>query len=221
MTDKRYLFESQTTGQARVEEIGNEEGRAWVRLDKTWFHPQGGGQKADIGTIAGEAVTHVAHAPEGVRHYLMGTTALQPGQTVDLVVDPSFRRLSARLHTAGHLIAAVGEALHPNLTATMGHHWPGEARVEFAGDPLPDSEQFQAALGAALREALSRPCAVSIEGDVAETRMIKIGDHPAMRCGGTHLTNIADIGQIVVRNVKSKGGKLRVGYDLQERPSPE
>ena len=36
-----------------------------VRLAETIFHPQGGGQKADRGTIGDMIVTHVVHADGG------------------------------------------------------------------------------------------------------------------------------------------------------------
>ena len=112
---------------------------------ETLFHPQGGGQKADRGTIGGRAVTHVAHADGGeVNHYLDSTDGLSVGDAVEIAVDAEWRQLNARWHTAGHLIAAVVEKLFPTLQGVAGHHWPGEGRVEFAPGDVPAAEEVAA-----------------------------------------------------------------------------
>ena len=109
-----------------VIEVGGD-GRPFVRLSETLFHPQGGGQKADRGTVGGRAVTHVAHADGGeVNHYLDSTDGLSDGDGVEMVVEAEWRQLNARWHTAGHLIAAVVEKLFPAVQGVAGHHWPGD-----------------------------------------------------------------------------------------------
>ena len=46
-----------------------EDGRYAVILDKTLFHPQGGGQPGDTGTLGDATVIHTAFMPEGIIHY--------------------------------------------------------------------------------------------------------------------------------------------------------
>ena len=61
MTNKRYLAEPASySGEATVTAILQGE-LPIVRLSETLFHPQGGGQKADRGTIGSASVTDVAH----------------------------------------------------------------------------------------------------------------------------------------------------------------
>ena len=93
MTEKRYLFEHELAGASRVTAVGEDERRHWVRLDRTWFHAQGGGQKADQGTISGAEVVHVAHAEDGeVNHYLSGPPPFATGDEVHLEVDAEVDR---------------------------------------------------------------------------------------------------------------------------------
>ena len=108
-TDTRLLTSNATV--LAVEPLDGGQGWAVV-LDQTIFHPQGGGQPADVGTLEGEtgapfAVSMVKKGPTGVvRHE--GTSAAAPafaaGSRVRCAVSEPARLLNARVHSAGHLI---------------------------------------------------------------------------------------------------------------------
>ena len=211
MTVKRYLASADLTGAATITHVGDD-GRPFVRLAETLFHPQGGGQKADRGTIAGRAVTHVAHADGGeVNHYLDSTDGLSVGDVVQLAVDAEWRQLNALWHTAGHLIAAVVEKLFPKLQGVAGHHWPGEGRVEFTPGDGASAEEVAAKLPDALAEAVRADLPVRVIGDPFSSREVVVGDSRSVGCGGTHLTSVGELA-VIVTGVKAKGGKLRVSY---------
>jgi Ser-tRNA(Ala) deacylase AlaX len=83
-----------------------------THLPQQVFHPQGGGQPADTGTISGDgwgfAVEHVTVQKEdnSVEHHgrFVGGGANSSGlvgTAVKLSVDDVSRRLHARLHSAG------------------------------------------------------------------------------------------------------------------------
>jgi len=211
MTVKSYLASPDISDAATITHVGDD-GRPFVRLSETLFHPQGGGQKADRGTIAGRAVTHVAHA-DGceVNHYLNSTDGLSIGDAVELFVDAECRQLSARWHTAGHLIAAVVERLFPNLQGVAGHHWPGEGRVEFSPGDGASAEEVAARLPDALVEAVRADLPVRVIGDPFSNREVVVGDSRPVGCGGTHLPSVGGLA-VTVTGVKAKGGKLRVSY---------
>lgn len=131
----------------------------FVVLDATIFHPQGGGQPTDVGTIAsGEAlfnVTMVRQEPDGViKHYgeYVGAGAgfAEGGAKVDLAVDGENRVKAAKSHTAGHLLdIAMQRALAPvedggmdaemhaqvtgNMKGLKGYHFVKGSYVEFEG----------------------------------------------------------------------------------------
>jgi Ser-tRNA(Ala) deacylase AlaX len=215
VTRKRYLTHPDLTGTAAITHVGHD-GRAFVRLSETLFHPQGGGQKADRGTIAGRTVIHVAHAEGGeVNHYLDSTDGLAVGDEVPLVVDAEWRALNSRLHTAGHLVAAVVETEFPQLQGVSGHHWPGEGRVEFTPGDAVSAEEVAARLPAALAAAIATDWSVTAVLEPSGNRTIAVGATRPVGCGGTHLASVGPLGAVAVTGVKAKGGKLRVGYDVR------
>lgn len=212
MTNKLYLSSPETQGKALVTAIEDGD-RPLVQLDRTWFHPQGGGQKADRGTIDGIPVVGVAHNNGSVNHYLERSGTFTVGQEVEVAVDEEWRLLNGKYHLAGHLIAALVEKNFPELEAVSGHHWPEQARVEFTGN-LPEPNRVKDALVPALAEAIEADLPVRIYGDPFTNRSIAIGDFAAVPCGGTHPERLGILGKVEIAKVKAKQGKLRVSYRL-------
>lgn len=216
MTRKEYLAEpARLTGTATILECLPGQ-PAIVRMDRTIFHAQGGGQRADRGWIGSARVVHVVHNGDVVDHHVEDAAGLIAGTEVALQLDGDWRRLHAAMHTAGHLLAGVVESLYPDLKAVAGHQWPGEGRVEFVGEAgaLDISiETINARLAADIASALP----VSMVGDPFTNRAIRIGDYAPIACGGTHVGRLDDIAQASVRSVKAKGGKVRLGYDATPR----
>lgn len=213
MTHKRYLFEPALGGAATIAELGEGE-RPYVKLDQTWFHPQGGGQKADRGTIAGRPVLGVAHVGGDVFHYVGSVEGLCVGEEVAVEVDGGWRLANATLHTGGHLIAALVESRFPTLKAVGGHHWPDEARVEFAGDCRLTPEDLLNILNEDLARAVGTDLPVRVLFDDDANRTVKIGEYPAVPCGGTHVERTGLLIDCVGVKAKAKGGKLRVSYQV-------
>ncbi len=211
-TLKRYLFEKDLTGGAVVTATGQDGGRPWVRLSQTWFHPQGGGQKSDKGTIAGIPVVHVVKTEDEVDHFLELPSVFSVGQDVWIELDAEGRKANSTLHSGGHLIASVAHERFPGLKAIAGHHWPGEARVEFEGAELPDIEHFQKELIAGIAKAAQEHLPINVMGDPLVARTIQIGTFSAIPCGGTHLEQTSELNDLQVTNIKVKGGRLRVSY---------
>src|SRR3954471_19737900 len=83
---------------SEVTSQGSDERGTWLILDRTVFHPQGGGQPADKGqlTVASEDfdVTHVAWDGESIRHYLARAPASEDivGQSAHARIDAAWRR---------------------------------------------------------------------------------------------------------------------------------
>jgi Ser-tRNA(Ala) deacylase AlaX len=221
MTARLYLESGALTGEARVVEILPGE-LCTLRLDQTLFHPRGGGQPADRGTLIfadssdiAVPVSDVRNGDDGaVDHVIANRGALQRGDRVLMQVDADSRRLHARLHSAGHLVALAGERIECGLRGISGHHWPGEARVEFEGI-VANLEDFEAALLSTLEtmRAENLPIRASLDG--AGRRSIAIDPAVPVPCGGTHVPDTAAIGRICIRKIKSKGGRVRVSYDVE------
>lgn len=210
MTQRTYFNSDQLSMHTQVLNCTPaDDGQFHVVLAATLFHPQGGGQPSDIGTINGVAVSRVVQQDELLIHVTQA--AITPGE-VDITVQAEPRQLHARLHTAGHLLANVIEPL--GWRAVKGHHWPGEARVVFertaAAQEL-DADAVQAAVNALIH--CDAPRKIDMGG---EKRMLGFGALPMTACGGTHVASASQIKRFVLLKMKEKKGQLSVQYDVAE-----
>lgn len=212
MTERLYYTSDAT--EARVKAIRCTEeadGRYAVELDQTLFHPQGGGQPADRGLIAGIAVESVSLRGEQLVHIL--AKPLAPGE-VEIQVDKSARVRHSRWHSADHLIGYAGERF--GWQPVKAHHWPGEGRITFTAREqqasVPDAGSLIALINGWKADNLR--CYTETE---AGRRTVRFGDLPAYSCGGTHVTQLAEIGEMQISGMKIKKGQLVVTYALNEQ----
>ena len=124
-------------------------------LDKTVFHPQGGGQPSDVGEIRFSftkfVVSKVVNSPipsercRGVIWHIgnftaSGSDSKQQDVSFDVLkespsqhVDRASRMLYAKLHSAGHLIDVAMQQCGVGLKAGKGFHFPKGSYVEYVG----------------------------------------------------------------------------------------
>jgi Ser-tRNA(Ala) deacylase AlaX len=148
---------------------------------ETIFHPQGGGQPSDEGTITlinpkessnGTnpapklemlSARHDAVNPGLVLHLVrfaegQNSIDIKPGTDVELDVDGEKRLLYSRLHTAGHVLGGavrhtVGDKV-PNFDELKASHFPDSASCEFQGSIGGEhKETFQAKVNEFVKEA--------------------------------------------------------------------
>jgi alanyl-tRNA synthetase len=213
MTEKIYLSNARLLiCTATVMAVRHVEGDRWsVRTDRTIFHPQGGGQKADRGRIYAAHVLHVAHDGPEVDHFVDLTSGLEVGKTVQMEVDTTWRAFNAAYHTAGHLLAGIVERLHPGARAVSGHQWPGEARVEFESQ-RPREAFDQTSVNSALAQALEQAWPVRVNAEGSAGRQVQIGDLPPIPCGGTHIEGLNALQMVAVESIKAKGSRIKMSY---------
>jgi alanyl-tRNA synthetase len=220
-TERQYYFSDAYTAKAKVLQLSANGTGGIAILDRTIFVVQGGGQPADSGTIGGVKVTHVEapkETPDIIIHTVSSLYGLAEGSEVDLSIDAPRRQLHSRLHTTGHLIAALVEEFLPGAKACGGHHWPGESRVEFIFEGiLPD--QFEQTVADAITNAINADYLVKRTLSHENTRYVQIGNYPALRCGGTHCWHLKGIGSVTLRGIKLKRDRLRIGYDVNDARS--
>jgi len=86
-----------------------------IILDKTPFYPEGGGQEADQGTIAGFNVADVQKMGSVIVHIMEedveGKKGASVGATVKCVVDKERRRRLMVHHTSVHLMSAAARSV--------------------------------------------------------------------------------------------------------------
>lgn len=119
-----------------------------IVTDATVFHPQGGGQPSDQGSMVNasgakfevEGARMAATRPDQVLHqgrFVEPAAVFEPGQEVTQTIDVEKRLLYSRYHTAGHVLgAAVRHLLEDkieNFDETKASHVPESASCEFLG----------------------------------------------------------------------------------------
>lgn len=152
-----------------------------LTVKETIFHPQGGGQPSDEGTITVtspeeeendtpptlemEAARHAAHNDDLVLHLVRPTNpsttlpSLQPGTPVRLSVNAEKRHLYSRLHTAGHVLGSavrcsVGSRIS-DFDELKASHFPDSAACEFRGSVAGEWKgEIQAEVDSLVQQAL-------------------------------------------------------------------
>ena len=214
ITKKDYITSNLDSCKAEIIQTGFNE-HPWVITDLTIFHPQGGGQKADSGTINGARVIQVKNTEDGIIHFLDCAIDKGIGDLVQMDIDTKIRNYHSALHTAGHLIGVLVEELFPSVKACQAHHWPGEARVEFSGDNLPLVEDVQDKLQVQIAKLQGTKATIkqSLNDENGKSTMT-IQGYPSIPCGGTHLRCLSEMNKLHITCVKIKKSKLRISYEL-------
>jgi misacylated tRNA(Ala) deacylase len=213
--------------QARVTAI-DERG---IRLDRTVFYPNGGGQLGDIGmlrlatgeaiaiadTVKGEAADAVIHVP------VPNAVMPEPGIEITAEIDWGRRHRLMRMHTCLHLLCAVVPG-----AVTGGQVSDGRGRLDFdvPGSSL-DKEAIAADLNRliaaghavaprwiddaelAARPELVRTMSVKPPTGSGRVRLLEIAGVDLQPCGGTHVRNTAEIGPVTITKIENKGRQNR------------
>jgi misacylated tRNA(Ala) deacylase len=205
-----------------------------VQLDRTVFYPQGGGQAGDRGVLVladgtelqiadtrkGTMPGEILHVPAAGQESLLAGLAI--GQPVLARIDMQRRQRHMSFHTTTHLLCAL--VPHPvdgcSITADY-------ARLDFhMNEPL-DKEVLTAGLARLVAEAhpvshrwiseaeldanpgLVRSMSVQPPRGQGRIRVLEIEGVDLQPCGGTHVTNTADIGNVIVTKIEKKSAMTR------------
>lgn len=202
-----------------------------LRLSRTVFYPEGGGQPGDQGRIKladGREIkvvdTRKGESGDDVLHILEeGAELPAVGSQVEAEIDWERRHRFMRMHTCMHLLCALVEG-----DVTGGQVGDGKARLDFN---LPDTNVDKEALTAELNRLIAEdhpvtPRWVSDEelmsnSDLVRTmsvkppmgsgrvRLMEISGVDLQACGGTHVARTGEIGPVMVGKVENKGKQNR------------
>jgi alanyl-tRNA synthetase len=212
MTFKKYLVDPALKGSAHITSKAIDDTGTYVCLSETCFHPQGGGQPADKGRIESSNVISVRENGDEIRHYVEPDSTLEQGQIIEFQVDSMWRNLCSKYHTGGHVIAALVAQRFIGSRPIGGHHWIGEARVEFDGLESEDILVLRDRLTEDVAEIVEHAITVYMHVDQYGERRCMIGDFPSMRCSGTHVTNTRQLDGLNITGIKTKKENVRVSY---------
>jgi alanyl-tRNA synthetase len=230
VSTKKIYFDHACLGEleAKILEIGIDENGNYVVFDKTIFHPQGGGQPADKGYLEKNnrqyTITLLAaprnpqEEPYFIKHYYEGEANFLKGEKVIQIINMEKRLLYSRLHSAGHLIEDAVRQIFPSMKGIRGNHFPnGQAFVVFTGEIPFDIQDSKEKISNLVNQLAKKNLVIKIENS-SQIRTVKIGDFLPHPCGGTHVKNTSEIGEITIRNIKKdrdNKNNLRIGYDVR------
>lgn len=208
-----------------------------IALDKTAFYPTSGGQPCDTGVLIATArsgaslevpITDVEEDSEGEVWHTTGKP-LQEGTPVRGIVDADRRRDHMQQHSGQHLLSTI---LFRDLHAgTVSFHLGAQhSTIDLACGPV--SEEDLARTEQVVNEAIRRALPVSIrylsrddaEGMLAagllrklpprsgRIRLIEMPGLDLNACGGTHVSNTAEIGSLLLRGTERVRDNLRLSF---------
>ncbi|MFG1497227.1 alanyl-tRNA editing protein [Saccharospirillum sp. HFRX-1] len=203
-------------------------------LDSTLFYPRGGGQPGDTGwiNVAGQRLevvdTRYSEDRSQIEHHLAEAVALAPGETVELELDWQRRHRHMRMHTCLHLLCHLIKD-----PVTGGNVGADQSRAEFDLTTPIDKLELEAQLNALIAQGadvttewlpesildeqpeLVRTMSVQPPRGAGELRMVRVAGLDYQPCGGTHVQNIREIGQVRIPSIKSKGKQnKRINVEL-------
>jgi alanyl-tRNA synthetase len=206
-----------------------------VRLDRTYFYAEGGGQPPDRGTLGGVDVIDVQTRNGETIHTLADDPGFVVGDSVTGQIDEAFRTYTTRAHTASHVVFGVGRTLFEDPEYGGFDIGEDSVRVDFATtDDVGsvneltfqrranevvwesrdvDWDEMDAAEARADDEIVFNLGADA--ADASTVRIVEIEGWDVAACGGTHVGNTIEIGPIQVLDVSNPGADLlRVEYTV-------
>ena len=227
-----FLFRSDSylrSTEARVVEITPD---GAVGLDRTVFYATSGGQPGDTGRLLrldGRplAIAATVH-PDGDKTRIVhvpapGEPLPAPDEPVTAEIDWERRFRLMRMHTALHLLSVVFP-----FPVTGGAIAEDKGRLDFDMSEVPaDLPEIEERLNAMVAAAhpvssewitdeemldspgLIKTMKVKPPMGQGRVRLVRIGDIDLQPCGGTHVRNTAEIGQLKLGKIEKKGKENR------------
>ncbi len=203
----------------------------YVVLDKTCFYAESGGQVADIGGIKNDdfkaKVLDVKKAPNGQHlHYVeVIEGAINKGDNCTIKIQEERRNRIARNHSSVHIIQKVlQQVLSSNIHQAGSYVDDERLRFDFTytGRILEDqiieverlaNEVVNNGMASNIREMAledaKKEGAMALFSEKYKdiVRVVSIGESKEL-CGGTHIKNTAEIDELAILKVESKGSNL-------------
>jgi misacylated tRNA(Ala) deacylase len=205
----------------------------FVVLDSNLFYPKGGGQPHDTGRlIRGDEEFSVVFVGkfDGKISHEVDREGLKEGDRVRCVLDWERRYMLMRMHTAAHLLAAT---MNKELDVLITGNQLGteKTRFDFSMEEF-DREKFDEIVEKAndllsqdlelkvyelpREEAMEIPGVVKLANalppSIKVLRIVEIPGIDVQADGGTHVTNLNEVGKISILKLENKGKANRRIY---------
>ncbi|WP_457752595.1 alanyl-tRNA editing protein [Thermococcus sp.] len=214
---------------AKIEGLEIRGNKVKVKLDRTIFYPEGGGQPSDRGIIRGEGfeikVDRMFGKDEIWHEGTLKGREPKAGEEVELELDWEWRYENMKQHTGQHVLSAVLKDLYDSNTTgfqifenynkieidfngRLGweHILKAEIRAnEIIRRDLPVEIEFYNELPENLRNQLRKDLSDKIKPPI---RIVRIPGVDVIPCGGTHVKSTGEVGFIKVVNFYKKSKNI-------------
>ena len=213
-------------------DLGGEDGRWGVVLDRTPFYAEGGGQVGDRGELLADrgrlAVEDTQRIGEAIVHIGRVEGELSPGDVVEAHVDEERRWAAARNHTGTHLLhRALRDVLGEQAKQAGSYVSPERLRFDFpAQGPTPREalREAERIVNAQIRrnapvlpgfmpladaQALGADMFFGEKYVPESVRVVRVDGYSKELCGGTHVLSTGQIGAFRILGESSIGAGLR------------
>jgi len=245
--------ESRVKDAYRVENAG--QFNVVLILDRTPFYAEAGGQISDMGRIYNDKIevevkTMYHHRDWFIHEGVQTRGSFEDfdkfeGMTVTAEVDAERRWQIMRNHTATHLThAALRQVLGPHISQSGSYVGPDRLRFDFSHhQPMTPGEieaveqivNDQILAGNAVATQVMDIDSARATGAMAlfgekydeEVRVVSVGEFSKELCGGTHVTNVSQIGPFFitletgvasgVRRLEAITGQAAIKYMFEAR----
>jgi alanyl-tRNA synthetase len=210
--------------------------KGYLVLDKTIFHPQGGGQPSDIGCITGSIgkmdVKKVMEKGNVIVHWGKVEGDFVENETVKCELSWPERFYNMRAHTAGHILDyALLKVWGEQVTTVSANHGPNSF-IEYKGNFSKNLDVNKVVKVAneivnegrnvksyyVQKEMINRFIfnAPNLERvpDLKVYRIVEIENVNAMPCGGTHVSNTKEIGEIKIDRIEECASTFKIFYSI-------
>ncbi len=216
-----------TTGQAKVlalldeefKQVNSIDGKGWVLLDRTPFYAESGGQTGDSGELGMRNEELGIKVLDTKKFLDMNMSEIEGklsvGDEVEAVVDNSRAEIEKH-HSATHLLhAALRDILGDHISQAGSLNDDRRLRFDFSHPQAMTADEV-AKVEAWVNNKISRAITAKTEvmsieeaknsGAMAlfgekygdEVRVVSMGDASTELCGGTHVSNVSQIGLFMI-----------------------
>ena len=228
--DSTFLGYDTLESRSVIRSYAKSDNNLLIRLDKTPFYAESGGQIADIGLIKGDKanlqVIDVKKDNESIIHVCKGEIR-DFNEQLNCIVDKEHRESVKKNHTATHL-------MHKALKQVLGEHVNQAGSLvhfEYLRFDLTHFEKIVPNEINKIESLVNKQILKNIELKITiqkfddaksagaealfgekyddDVRVVKVGDFSMELCGGTHVTRTGDIGSFKIIEESSLSSGVR------------
>ena len=228
MTQKLYYEDCHLRSfSARVTACEARDDRWEIRLDRTAFFPEGGGQAGDRGTLGGTRVLDTRESGEEVLHLCAGP--LEVGTEVEGAIDWPHRFDLMQQHTGEHIVSGIIHRRY-GYHNTGFHIGNGVTQIDFDGVvPAEDLADIEREVNEAVWQDIPVECWYPTREELPgvfyrtkkdlpwPVRIVRIPGYDSCACCGVHAARTGEVGLVKLFTVMNFRGGSRMELACGQR----